>query len=195
MAASAPALQCGESVMILIGIGANLSGPAGNPLATCRSSISLIEYHGITVIRRSRWLESSPVPPSAQPWFINGVIMVETSLGPEELLEFLHMIEKTFGRVRTMPNASRILDLDLLAYRRVIRDTAPILPHPRLHERAFVVLPLADIVPDWSHPASGQTVDQLAAALPSVQQIRWLSGHSIPSQQGKEKESMGGGGG
>ncbi|KAF0114759.1 MAG: 2-amino-4-hydroxy-6-hydroxymethyldihydropteridine diphosphokinase [Rhodospirillaceae bacterium] len=163
--------------MILIGIGANLRSPAGSPLATCRATVSLIESSGIRIVRRSRWIESSPVPPSAQPWFINGVARVETSLGPEDLLAFLHVVEAAFGRVRTIPNAPRTLDLDLLAYRHVIRTTDPILPHPRLHERAFVVLPLVDIAPDWSHPTSGQTPHQLAAALPSVQQIRWLSGH------------------
>ena len=84
---------------------------------------------------------------------MNGVAVVETSLPPGDLLALLHEIERRFGRERREVNAARILDLDLIAYGDLVRtDAPPLLPHPRLHERAFVLLPLADVAPDWRHP-------------------------------------------
>ena len=131
-----------------------------------------LETAGIVVVQRSRWYRSAPVPPSAQPWFVNGVIEVRVSgLEPEDLLTRLHRIEDAFGRRREGRNAARTLDLDLLDVDgHVTRPGDPvILPHPRLHERAFVLLPLAELAPGWRHPVSHTGIDELIRSLPKNQ--------------------------
>jgi len=131
---------------------------------------------GVAVVARSRWYRSAPVPASPQPWFVNGVAAVATGLGPVPLLALMHRIEARFGRVRAAANAARTLDLDLLDYDGMVRGAgeAPILPHPRLHERAFVLLPLAELAPDWRHPVTGAAIAGLIAALPADQPTRPL---------------------
>lgn len=116
------------------------------------------------------------MPPSNQPWFINAVASLTTGFGAEELLAVLQATETRFGRVRSAPNAARPVDLDLLDYRGEVRQ-APFLtlPHPRLHERRFVLAPLAEIVPNWRHPLSGLTAIQLLAGLGDEQMVERLS--------------------
>lgn len=161
--------------MILIGIGSNLSGGRfASPQDVCNSALEELERQGCTIRRRSRWYESAPVPASDQPWFVNGVVEITTTLTPAELLARLHAIEQAFGRIRRERNEARVLDLDLLAYDDIVSDTPPVLPHPRLHERSFVLLPLAEIAPHWRHPVTGRTVSELVAALPRDQIARPL---------------------
>ena len=163
--------------MILIGLGANLpSLRHGPPRAALEAALLALADAGVGVIARSRWYESAPVPPSDQPWFVNGVVRVETASDPAELLDLLLAIERGLGRERRTANAPRVMDLDLLAYGEVISDGAegPVLPHPRLHERAFVLLPLREIAPDWRHPALGRGVGELIEALGGDQEIRPL---------------------
>jgi len=155
--------------MILIGLGANLaSAEFGAPPGSLEAALALIAEHGVRIVARSRWYHSAPVPPSDQPWFVNGVASVETALEPAALLEALHDVEARFGRVRREKNAARVLDLDLLAYddRESAEGETPILPHPRLHERAFVLRPLGEIAPNWRHPRLKRPVEALIAELP-----------------------------
>lgn len=99
------------------------------------------------------------------------MIAVATGLRPADLLSILHEVEAEFGRTRNIRNEARILDLDLVAYDDLVTDgaTPPALPHPRMHERAFVLLPLSDIAPDWKHPSTGISLPDLIAALPADQ--------------------------
>ena len=146
--------------MILIGIGANLPHPChGTPRETCEAALTALRRAGLTVLGRSRWFKSAPVPPSDQPWFVNGVAALQTELSPDGLLQILHEVEESFGRVRRVRNEARVLDLDLLAYGGLVSapGESPEQPHPRLTERAFVILPLADLAPAWRHPVSGRS--------------------------------------
>jgi 2-amino-4-hydroxy-6-hydroxymethyldihydropteridine diphosphokinase len=154
--------------MILVAVGANLPGPRrAPPLETCRSAVrALAELPGTRLEAVSRWYETEPVPPSGQPNYINGVVRLGHDVGgvssPETLLAALHAIENRFGRRRGAPNAARTLDLDLIDMDGLVRDAPdPILPHPRAHLRAFVLLPLFDVAPDWVHPVNGRTARTL----------------------------------
>ncbi len=155
--------------MILVALGANLPSPRfGDPLGACIAALAALEAAGARPARMSRWYRSAPVPASDQPWFINGVAVLDSDLPPAGILALLHGVERNFGRVRRARNEARVIDLDLLAHGdRVSRPgEVPVLPHPRLGERAFVVLPLAELVPDWRHPVSGLSARELAARLP-----------------------------
>lgn len=156
----------------LVGLGANLpSVRHGPPLVTCIAAVQALTAAGITVVRCSRWFTSAPVPASDQPPFVNGVVAVVCRQPPFELLQQLHGIEAAFGRVRGVRDAARVLDLDLLAYgERVSEPDAGVhLPHPRLHERAFVLRPLADVAPTWRHPRLGMSTMDMLARLPPGQ--------------------------
>lgn len=157
--------------MILIGLGANLPSPAGPPAATLAAALQCLGESGVEILARSRFYHTAPVPVSAQPWYVNAVAAVTTSRDPAALLALMQQIERRFGRRRLRPNDARSLDLDLLAYdERVEAPTGgPVLPHPRLHQRAFVLLPLAEIAPGWRHPALGRGLAELIAALPPDQ--------------------------
>jgi 2-amino-4-hydroxy-6-hydroxymethyldihydropteridine diphosphokinase len=154
---------------IFLGIGANLPSQAGSPRETCEAALTRLEVLGVRVIAPSRWYRSAPLPPSDQPWFVNGVVEVAWAGTPEALLAALHEVEAALGRARRVRDEARVIDLDLLAFGDEVRTTAPILPHPRMHERGFVLLPLAEIAPGWRHPVSGHTVEDMIAALPPGQ--------------------------
>lgn len=158
--------------MILIAIGSNLPHPdLGSPFEICQIALETISRVGCQVSGCSRWYRSEPVEATGQPDYVNGVISVKSSLSPSALLRELHIIEERFGRRRTTPNAARILDLDIIDYDEVISEgpPPPILPHPRMSKRAFVLLPLLDIVPDWVHPVSGISGKELVMTLSNDQ--------------------------
>ena len=156
--------------MILLGLGANLPSSAGPPVATLEAALAELEASGARVVARSRWFRTAPVPPSDQAWFVNAVARLETTLEPMELLTLLQRVERAFGRRRAVRNEARPLDLDLLDYDgRILDIPGLVLPHPRLHLRAFVLLPLQDVAPGWRHPVLSETVSELIAKLPADQ--------------------------
>ncbi|MDR3326255.1 MAG: 2-amino-4-hydroxy-6-hydroxymethyldihydropteridine diphosphokinase [Rhodospirillaceae bacterium] len=156
---------------IYIGLGANLQSSIGAPRQTIEAALSLLSFE-VRIVQRSRFWRTRPVPVSDQPWFVNSVAEIETELSVDDLLNLLHSFEKYFGRKRYGVNAERVLDLDLLTYKNIIQDTSPrsLVPHPRMHERAFVLLPIMDIAPMWIHPRTGDTLDLMIATLSSDQQ-------------------------
>jgi 2-amino-4-hydroxy-6-hydroxymethyldihydropteridine diphosphokinase len=163
--------------VILIGIGGNLeSAQFGPPRDTLTAALAALKEKRIRILTRSGWYRTEPVPRSDQPWFVNAVVSLATELGAKDLLNALQATERQFGRVREEPNAPRILDLDILDYQGEVMDTTSlVLPHPRLHERRFVLIPIAEIAPDWRHPILELTAVQLLAQLSSEQRIQRLS--------------------
>ena len=157
--------------MILIALGANLHSKTGSPQETCLAAIRTLVSYQIGIERVSRWYSSPAVPASDQPPYVNGVIVAKTALNSRDLLKTLLEVEKSFGRSRSVRNAPRTLDLDLLAYQDEVRREIPILPHPRLHERAFVLLPLQDVAPEWRHPISGRGIQAMLTALETAESV------------------------
>lgn len=156
---------------ILVAIGANLPATDGSPpLATClRAVAALARLPNLTMVAVSHWYETAPNPPSDQPPYVNGVVRLRSDgpVDPYALLAALHTIEAAAGRQRSVPNAARTLDLDLIAIDDLVRDAPdPIVPHPRAHLRGFVLRPAADVAPDWVHPRLGLTVASMLAGLP-----------------------------
>ena len=168
--------------MILIGIGSNLAAPPfGSPQDTVSAAMAQLPAIGALVLLRSRWYLSQPVPPSDQPWYVNGVAAVETRLAPAALLTALLAIEARFGRRRSAPNAARTLDLDLLDYDGHQCERARLtLPHPRLHERRFVLAPLAEIAPHWRHARLALSASELLARLPPGHPVCPLGERATP---------------
>lgn len=157
--------------MIVIALGSNLPGRFADCDAALDHACADIQKHGIKITARSRTYLTAPVPASDQPWYHNAVIAVETDKSPHDLLHTLRAIEETMGRVRSIPNAARIIDLDVIAYKGELIDTPDLtLPHPRMQDRGFVLNPLRDIAPNWTHPKTKKTLSELLRALPTGKQ-------------------------
>lgn len=150
------------NVNAIIALGSNLENPAAQVTEALKK---ISEHEGITLIKASSLYATDPVGYTDQPEFINAVALIETSLTPEALLTQLLEIENQFGRVRSFANAPRVLDLDLIDYNHQQQNTEfLVLPHPRAHERAFVMKPLAEIAPDYCL-GNLQKAEQILATL------------------------------
>jgi len=164
--------------MVYLGLGSNLGNRARNIYAALRhlgSSLALGEI--------SRLYETEPVGLTNQPWFLNLVCRGETELEPLQLLAVAKRIERSMGRKEGVRFGPRVVDVDLLLYGDLVLQTGELeIPHPRLHERGFVLVPLTELAPDLVHPLLGQTVGQLANAWHGPEEVRlygydsqWLS--------------------
>jgi 2-amino-4-hydroxy-6-hydroxymethyldihydropteridine diphosphokinase len=147
----------------VVALGSNLPGAYGSCEALLEAALGQLEASALRVLARSAWWRSAAWPDPAAPAYLNGVALVETALSPRQALEALHSIERAFGRERHEANAPRTLDLDLIAHGRTVMDAPGLhLPHPRAHERRFVMGPLAEIAPGWRHPTLHKTASDLA---------------------------------
>ncbi len=143
-------------------LGCNLPGAYTSREALLEAAVAALPSEGLEVIARSGWWRSAAWPDPDGPEYLNGVALVRTALPPAEALAALHRIEARFGRARGEANAARTLDLDLVAHGRTVLDGDLIVPHPRAHDRLFVMGPLAELAPAWVHPILAQTASALA---------------------------------
>ena len=143
--------------VVYLSLGSNM----GNRLANLKAAISNLAPQ-MTLKKKSSVYETPPWGFTDQPGFLNQVVKVETYLQPEPLLGHLKRLESALGRVPSFENGPRLIDIDILFFDDVILDTATIaIPHPRLHKRAFVLVPLAELEPDLLHPVLRKTVSEL----------------------------------
>jgi len=150
---------------VIVALGGNLPGAHDSVESLLEAALMAFEEAGLKVVARSGWWRSAAWPDPSAPSFLNGVVIMQTDLDPADALHALHAIERRFGRERHVPNAPRTLDLDRIAYgRQVLQGPGVTLPHPRAHQRRFVMGPLAQIAPEWVHPTLRQTAENLAAS-------------------------------
>ena len=150
--------------MAVVALGSNLAGRYGSSEALLEAALARFPAVGLKILQRSSWWRSAAWPDPRAPEYRNGVALVEASDPPQAMLASLLAVEAELGRRRGQRNAPRTLDLDLIAHGRHVLDTPQlVLPHPRAHDRLFVMGPLAQIAPAWVHPTLGRTAAELAA--------------------------------
>ena len=156
--------------MILVALGSNQTGPWGPPEQAVRRALEQLTGGGIRLRRASRLLVSAPFGVTGQPAFVNAVAEVKTALSPGALLQRLHVIERMAGRRRNLRWGPRTLDLDLLDYHGLVwpPPARPVLPHPGIAARIFVLAPIAEIAPRWRHPLTRRTAATMLQRLDPV---------------------------
>jgi 2-amino-4-hydroxy-6-hydroxymethyldihydropteridine diphosphokinase len=174
---------------IILSLGANLTSAVGKPVATLAAAADMLKKQGVVIRAISEYYHTPAFPAGNGPDYVNAAIACSVEWSPTQTLDILHEIEDKMGRARTQRWGQRTLDIDMVAYDDLVfpnavtymhwrslsladqmKQTPPelILPHPRIQDRAFVLVPLFDIAPDWHHPVSGQTVRQMLDALPQA---------------------------
>ena len=154
--------------LVYLSLGSNL----GDRAAHLQRALDELATAGIEVARVSPFFRTEPLDYRPQPWFLNGVAEIRTELLPLRLLSTLQRIERKMGRRRTLPKGPRTIDLDILFYdNAVVRTPALTIPHPRIGERKFVLVPLGELAPDLRHPVTRKTVREMLGETSDRSQI------------------------
>ncbi|MET3666503.1 2-amino-4-hydroxy-6-hydroxymethyldihydropteridine diphosphokinase [Caulobacter sp. 1776] len=148
---------------VIVALGCNMAGAYTSREALLEAALAALPDEGMALVTRSTWWTSAAWPDPSGPDYLNGVAIVRTDLPPVETLKALHRVEERFGRARGEANAPRTLDLDLVAHGRTVLEDDVWVPHPRAHERLFVMGPLVELASAWIHPVSGEPAFRLAA--------------------------------
>jgi 2-amino-4-hydroxy-6-hydroxymethyldihydropteridine diphosphokinase len=161
-----------ERQRVYLSLGSNL----GDRVKNLKQALTALACERLTTKRVSSFFETEPVGYREQPWFLNIAVAAETLLSPEDLLRRCLDVERVLGRVRDIQGGPRTVDIDILLYGdRIIKGETLVIPHPRMAERKFVLLPLSEIAPSAIHPVLGMTVDALLAACPDRSIVRLYS--------------------
>ncbi|AXT26984.1 2-amino-4-hydroxy-6-hydroxymethyldihydropteridine diphosphokinase [Ruegeria sp. AD91A] len=174
----------------VVALGANLDLRGNSPAVTLQSALDALSRHNVMIRSVSRFFATPCFPAGAGPDYVNAAALIATEKSPSQVLQALHEVEQEFGRERVQRWGMRTLDLDLVCFEDQVlpdravfdrwltlpaesqRQEAPdqlVLPHPRLQDRAFVLVPMADIVPEWRHPVLDLTVSEMIQALPAAE--------------------------
>jgi 2-amino-4-hydroxy-6-hydroxymethyldihydropteridine diphosphokinase len=158
-----------EMTTVYLSLGSNIGDRAGN----IARAIQALGTRGVRVTRKSSLYETEPVEFREQAWFLNAAIEVQTDLAPERLMEVLLEIERDMGRERCVPKGPRLIDVDILLYgSEVVREAGLEIPHPRMAERRFVLVPLAELTGKANHPVSLMTIAEMLEATADQSEVR-----------------------
>ena len=138
----------------VIALGSNIDSPEGfNPIKNCHDAINELPNFNINIIQKSSWYLSEPIPKSSQPKFYNSVVLCDTNHSVNKVLKIVKIIEHKFGRVRIFKNMPRCIDIDIISFNKNVKNSLLLtVPHPRMHLRKFVLLPLLELDSNWLHP-------------------------------------------
>jgi len=166
---------------IYLGLGSNL----GDRAAHLEQAIAAIAAAGVTVVRRSSFFATEPIGFAPQHWFLNAVVQAETDLMPRQLLHATQEVERGLGRRRIVRNGPRIVDIDILLYGAIVVRMPDLeIPHPRMAERRFVLVPLREIAPGLRHPTLRLSIAELLAATPDRSEVRrWHPSADAPRNE------------
>jgi 2-amino-4-hydroxy-6-hydroxymethyldihydropteridine diphosphokinase len=154
---------------IYLSLGSNIGDRAGN----ISRAVAELGPHRVRLVKQSSLYETEPVELREQGWFLNGVVEVETELTPQQLMQVLLKIEREMGRERIVPKGPRIIDMDILLFSSsVVKESRLEIPHPRMADRCFVLVPLAEIAPGAVHPVLKKTIQQLLQETPDHSEVR-----------------------
>ena len=147
--------------MIYIGIGSNL----GNRIRNIENSKYFLNLYGIDIVKSSSYYETLSWPDPSKPKFINIVVQSNTKFSPQKLIEIFKIIENKLGRIKNIRNSPRTCDIDLISYKKKIISNNISIPHKRMTNRNFVLFPLFEISPNWTHPISKKSIKKLIFSL------------------------------